>query len=159
MGWLGRFVPITCLAATMNFAIIFVQNAKAASNAGTEVVDGYEITVCYFGPPISFYMRFFALAALAFATVGAFRRTFPRSIIATVGVAGALSAYVYWWLHSYRVFRNYADYDIRFLNNPEVKQFAYLYLGSWLDLCVVVSIVICFVLLVDRLLTRRRVVA
>src|ERR1051326_3025410 len=125
MGWLGRFILIICLAAAVNFAIIFVQNAKAASNSGTQVVDGYEITICYFGPPISFYMRFFALAALVLATVGVFRRTFPRSIIATAGVAGALAAYVYWWFGSYRVFRNYTDYDIRFLGNPEVKQFAY----------------------------------
>jgi hypothetical protein len=111
--------------------------------------------VCYFGPPVGFYPRFFVFAALLFALVGNFRRTFPRSIISTTGAAAALSAYIYWWLHSYRVFRNFTDVDIRFLNNPEIKQAAYLYNGTWFDVCVAVSLVVSLVLLVDRLFRRR----
>jgi hypothetical protein len=158
MGWLGRFVLITCVAAAINFSIVFVQNAKAASNAGTRVVDGHVITICYFGPPVSFYSRFFAFAALLLAVLGIFRRTFSRSITATAGVAGALSAYVYWWIHSYRVFRNFTDFEIPFLNHPEIKQVAYLYNGTWFDVCVVASLVVSFVLLVDRLFKRRNCV-
>jgi hypothetical protein len=153
--WLGRFIVIVFLAATVNFGIIFVQNWKAASASGTHIVDGYEITVCYFGPPVGFYPRFFVFAALLFALVGIFRQTFPRSIIAATGAAVALSAYIYWWLHSYCAFRNFTDGDIRFLNNPEIKQVAYLYNGTWFDVCVAASLVVCFVLLVDRLLIRR----
>jgi hypothetical protein len=143
IGWLGRFLVLVLLAASANFGIIFVQNWKAASASGTQVVDGYEITLCYFGPPVGFYPRFFVFAALLLALVGIFRRTFPRSIIATTGAALALSAYIYWWLHSYRVFRNFTDVDIRFLNNPEIKQVAYLYNGTWFDVCVAASLVVC----------------
>jgi len=160
IGWLGHLLMITCLPAAINFAIIFVQNWKAASASGTHIVDGYEITICYFGPPVGFYPRLFIFAALLVASVGVFRQKFPRSIIATVGVATALAVYIYWWLHSYRVFRNFTDFDIRFLNNPEIKQVAYLYQGTWLDICVAASIVVCFVLLLNRLLHRQpRVVA
>jgi hypothetical protein len=54
IGRLGRFLVLVFLAATVNFGIIFVQNWKAASASGTQIVDGYEITVCYFGPPVGF---------------------------------------------------------------------------------------------------------
>jgi hypothetical protein len=43
IGWLGRFLVATCLAAALNFGQIFSQTMKAASSAGTHVVDGYEI--------------------------------------------------------------------------------------------------------------------
>ena len=158
MGPLGRFLVLLFLVATVNFGIIFIENWKAASASGTHVVDGYQVTICYFGPPVGFYPRFFVFAALLLALVGVFRRTFPRSIVATTGVAVALSAYIYWWLHSYRVFRNFSDVEIQFLNHPEIKQVAYLYNGTWLDACVAASLVVCFVLLVDRLF-KRRVVA
>jgi hypothetical protein len=158
IGWLGRFLVTTCLAAALNFALIFVQNWKAASAAGTHIVDGYEITICYFGPPVGFYPRFFVFVALLVATVGVFRRTFPRSLIAIVGVAAAFSVYIYWWMRSYRVFRNFTDVDIHFLNNPEIRQVAYLYQGTWFDVSVAASIVVCFVLLLDRLLNRKRCV-
>jgi hypothetical protein len=160
IGWLDGFLVITCLAAALNFVYIFVQTWKAASAAGTHIVDGYEITICYFGPPVGFYPRFFVFVTLLIATVGVFRRSFPRSLIAIVGVAAALSVYIYWWLQSYRVFRGFTDVDIDFLNNPEIKQAAYLYQGTWFDVCVAASIVVCFVLLLDRLLNpQRRVVA
>ena len=159
VAWLGRFVLITCLAAAVNFGIIFVENWRAARASGTHVVGEFEITVCYFGPPVGFYPRFFVLAALSIASSGVFRRTFPRSIIATLGVAAALSVYVYWWARSYRVFRTFSDVDIRFLSHPEINQVAYLYNGTWFDIWVVVSIIVCLVLLVDRLLTRRPVAA
>lgn len=154
IGWLGRFLLVTLLAAASNFGIIFVQNMKAARASGTHVIDGFAITICYFGPPVGFYARFFAFAGLLLAAVGVFRRAFPRSILATLGVAAALLAYIYWWRDSYRVFRNFTDADIQFLNNPEVKQVLYLYNGSWFDVSVAVSIVVCFVLLLDRLLNR-----
>jgi len=48
IGWLCHLLMITCLPAAINFAIIFVQNWKAASASGTHIVDGYEITICYF---------------------------------------------------------------------------------------------------------------
>jgi hypothetical protein len=94
---------------------------------------------------------------LLFALAGVFRRTNPDSVIATAGVALALSAYIYWWLDSYRVFKNFSDINIRFLDNPEIRQVSYLYNGTWFDVSVAASLVVCFVLLVDRLLTRRAV--
>jgi hypothetical protein len=53
------------------------------------------------------------------------------------------------------MFRNFTEVDIRFLDNPEIKQVAYLYNGTWFDVWVAESLVVCFVLLVDRLLIRR----
>jgi len=156
MGLLGHLVLVTFLAAAINLGVSFVENWKAASASGTYVVDDFEITVCYLGPPVGFYPRFFVFVGLLLAVVGVFRRTFPRSIMATVGIAGALVAYVCWWLDSYRVFRNFTDFDIKFLNNPEIKQVSYLYNGTLLDVCVAASLVVCFVLLIDRLLSRKR---
>jgi uncharacterized membrane protein len=159
IGWLGRCVLITCFASAVNFGIIFVQNWRAASASGTQVIDGFELTICYFGPPVGFYPRFFVLVALLVASIGVFRRTFPRSIIATLGVAGGFLTYVYWWLHSYRVFRNFTEVDIPIIDNPEITQVAYLYQGTRLDLCVVAALIVCLVLLFDRLLNRPPVVS
>ena len=158
-GWLGHFLVATCFAAALNFAQILSQTTKAASSAGTRVVDGYEITICYFGPPASFYPRFLIFCSLLIATVGVFRSSFPRSMIAMFGVVGALAVYFYWWIASYRVFRNFTDADIAFLNNPEIKQAGYLYQGTWLDIGVAASIVVCSVLLLDRLLNRQSIVS
>jgi hypothetical protein len=159
IGWLGRFLVATCFAATLNFGSILSQTMKAANSAGTHVVDGYELTICYFGPPASFYPRFLICGSLLIATVGVFRSSFPRSMIAMFGLIGALAVYFYWWIASYRVFRNLTDADITFLNNPEIKQAGYLYQGTWLDLGLAASVVVCSVLLLDRLLNRQRIVS
>ena len=159
IGWLGRFLVATCFAAALNFGQILSQTVKAASSAGTHVIDGYEITICYFGPPASFYPRLLICCSLLIATVGVFRSSFPRSMIAMFALVGAVAVYFYWWIASYRVFRNFTDADIAFLNDPEIKQVAYLYEGTWLDIGVAASVVVCSVLLLDRLLHRRRMVA
>jgi hypothetical protein len=156
IGWLGHFIVAACVAAAFNFAQIYSQTMKAANAAGTHIVDGYEITVCYFGPPAAFYPRLLVFGALLVASVGVLRPAFPRSLITLVGLTGALSAYIYWWMASYRIFRNLSHADIHFLNNTEIKQTAYLYQGTWLDVCVAISIVVCLVLLLDRLLKRQR---
>jgi hypothetical protein len=159
IGRLGRFLVATCFAAVLNFGQILSQTMRAASSAGTPVVDGYEITICYFGPPASFYPRLFICCSLLIATVGVFRSSFPRSMLAMFGLAGAVAVYFYWWITSYRVFRNFTDADIAFLNNPEIKRAGYLYQGTWLDIGVAASVVVCSVLLLDRLLNRRCIVS
>ena len=60
--WIAHLVLMTCCAASLNFLEIFRQTMTAAAAAGTHVVDGYEITVCYFGPPASFYPRLYSIA-------------------------------------------------------------------------------------------------
>ena len=158
IGWIGRFLLATCVAAAFNFADIFFQTMKAASAAGTNVVDGYEITVCYFGPPASFYPRFVISCSLLIATLGIFRRSFPRSPILVIGLIGALTAFIYWWIASYRVFRNFTEAGVSFLNNPEIKQAAYLYQGTWFDISVAVSVVLFVILLLERLIDQKRCV-
>src|ERR1700752_324100 len=106
IGRLGRFLVATCFATTLNFGQTLSQTIKAASYAGTYVVDGYEITFCYFGPPASFYPRLLICGSLLIATVGVFRSSFPRSMIAMFGLVGAVAVYFYWWIASYRVFPN-----------------------------------------------------
>jgi len=155
IGWLGRFLVATCVGAAFNFAEIFFQEMKAASRAGTHVVDGFEITVCYFGPPASFYPRFLVLLSLLVASLGTLRRSFPRSPVAVLGLSGALMTYVYWWIASYKVFRNLTEADISFINNPEIKQVAYLYQASWLDIGGAAAVVICLILLLERLFDQK----
>jgi hypothetical protein len=152
ISWLGRFIAATCTAAATNFADIFSQTMKAANASGTHVVDGYEITVCYFGPPLSFYLRFLVFGALLFATIGILKQTFPRRVMVVVCLIGGLIVYLYWWMRSYQIFRNFVELDIDFLNNAEIKQIAYLYEGGWLDVGVAISIVVLLVLSLDRLI-------
>lgn len=45
--------------------------------------------------------------------------------------------------------------DIDFLNRPEISQVAYLYGGSWLDVCVAGSLLVSLVLLAERVLKER----
>ena len=149
IGWLGRLLVATGVAATFNFAEIFVQTMKVASAAGTHTVDGYVITVCYFGPPASFYPRLLICCSLLLAVVSSFRRSFPTNALAVIGSIGALLVYVYWWISSYRVFRNLGEAGISFLNNPEIKQTAYLYKGTWADVAVAASVIVCVVLLLE----------
>jgi len=132
ISWLGRFIAATCTAAATNFVDIFSQTMKAANASGTHVVDGYEFTVCYFGPPLPFYPRFLVFGALLLATVGVVKQTFLRRVMVVVSLIGGLIVYFYWWMHSYQVFRNFTDFNIDFLNNAEIKQVAYLYEGGWL---------------------------
>jgi hypothetical protein len=154
LGWLGRFLVATYFATALNFGQILSQTMKVASSSGTHIVDGYEITICYFGPPASFYPRLLICCSLLIATAGVFRSSFPRSTIAMLGLLGAVAVYFYWWIASYRVFRNFTDADISFLNNPEIKQAGYLYGGTWFNIGVAASVVVCSVLLLDRLLNR-----
>jgi hypothetical protein len=144
---------------SFDFAEIFSQAMKAANAAGTHNVDGYEITVCYFGPPVAFYPRLLVIGSLSITTVAVFKRSFPRNTSGVIGLTGALSAYIYWWIQSYRVFLNFTDAGIHFLNNGEIRQAAYLYGGTWLDICVALSVFVCLVLLLDRLLNQRRLVS
>lgn len=152
ISWLGRFIAATCTAAATNFVDIFSQTMTAANASGTHVVDGYEITVCYFGPPLSFYPRLLVFGALLFATIGVVRQTFPRRVMVVVSLIGGLIVYVYWWMRSDQVFRNFSDFNIDFLNNAGIKQVAYLYQGGWLDVGVAISIVVLLVLSLDRLI-------
>src|SRR5258705_3591538 len=140
IGWLGHFLLATWVLAAFNFAEIFSQTMKAANAAGTRYFDGYEITVCYFGPPVAFYPRLFVFGTLLITTVGVFKRSFPRSTSGVLGLTGALSAYIYWWIDSYRVFLNFTDAGIHFLNTDEIRQTAYLYGGTWLDICVALAV-------------------
>ena len=156
IGWLGRFLLATGVAAGFNFAEIFFQTMKTASAAGTHVVDGYEITVCYLGPPASFYPRFLISCSLLIALLSIFQRSFPSSALAVIGLIGALMVYVYWWIASYRVFRNLTEAGISFLNNPEIKQTAYLYQGTWFDVGIAASAVVCLVLVLERFIDLQR---
>ena len=153
IGSLGRLVLATSVAAVAGFVEIFVQNMKAASNAGTHVAGQFTITVCYFGPPPSFYPKFLIAWSLVIAGVGVFRRSFPRSPFAIIGLIGALTTYIVWWIDSYRVFRNFADLDIPFMK--EIKQTAYLHYGTWLDAGIAASVAVCLVLLLDRFFRRQ----
>ncbi len=149
VGRLGRLLIATCVVACFNFVEPIVRDA--ARTVGTYVADGYVITVCRIGPPPGLRPRFLITCSLLIATIGVFRRSFPSSRIVVAGVLSALAVYGYWWIESYRVFLNFTDADIYFINHPEIKQTAYLYSGTWLDVGVAASVVICSVLFLDRL--------
>lgn len=146
----GRCIVATCVVAALNFWEILSRAMKAASMAGTHVVDGFQITVCYFGPPAAFYPRFFIFCSLLVATVGIFQSAFPRRMIATFGLLGALAVYIYWWIDSYRTFTNLTAAGIPFLNNREIPQAAYLYGGTWIDFGLAAAVVVACVLSLDR---------
>lgn len=156
VGWLGRFLLVTGVAATFNFAEIFFQTMKASNAAGTHVVDGYQITVCYFGPPAPFYPRLLISCSLVIAILSISRRSFPINAMTIIGSIGALVVYVYWWISSYRVFRNLSEAGVAFLHNPQVKQTAYLYGGTSADVAIAASVLVCVVLLVERFINLGR---
>ena len=153
IGSLGRFVLATSVAAVAGFVDIFVQNMQAARYAGTHVVGEFTITACRLGPPPSFYPKFLIACSSVIAGIGVFRRSFPRSPFAIIGLIGALTTYIVWWIDSYRVFRNFADLDIPFMK--EIKQTAYLYYGTWLDVGIATSVAVCLVLRLDRFFRRQ----
>jgi len=156
IGATGGFLLALCLTAAYNFSLIFDETMKAANASGTHTTpDGFAITVCYFGPPIGFYPRFFVLLALVIACAGVLRRSVGGKVVSLLGAAGALSAYVYWWAASHKAFRAYSGIGIDFLNHPEVSQVAYLYEGSRLDVCLAGSLLVALVLLAERLLKER----
>ena len=92
--WIARLVLTTCFAAALNFGDIFTETLAASQAAGTRIVDGYEITVCYYGPPPAFRPRFFVLLALVLATLGAFKKTVGCRVFTSVGLAGSLTIYI-----------------------------------------------------------------
>ena len=154
IGRLGRLLIATCMVAGFNFVEPIVR--EAVITARTYVPDGYSLTVCRMGPLPGQIPRLFITCSLLIATIGVFTRSFPRSRIVVVGLLGALAAYGYWWVDSYRVFLNLTDADIHFINHPEIKQTVFLYWGTWLDVGVAASVVICCVLFLDRLLNQPR---
>lgn len=150
--WFAHLLLATCIVAAINFFEILSETMVAAQAAGTRVVDGFEITICYFGPPPAFYPRFFVLVALLVVTLNAFKRTGFNRLVASIGSAVALGVYVLWWVDSYHSLGNIEDLaGIKALIDPEVKQFAYLYQGTPVDLAIALSIAVCLVLLLDRL--------
>ena len=155
IGCLGRWLVATFVVACFNFVEPIVR--EAIINATTYIPDGYSGTVCRMGPPAGSIPRLFITCSLLIATIGVFTRSFPRSRIGVVGLLGALAVYGYWWVDSYRVFLNLTENaDIHVINHPEVKHTAYLYFGTWLDVGVAASVVICSVLFLDRLVNRPR---
>jgi hypothetical protein len=156
LGGAGSFLLALCLTAGYNFSLILHETIKASGASGTHTTpDGFTVTVCYFGPPIGFYPRFFVLLALLVACAGVLGRGVGGKAVSSLGVAGALSAYVYWWAASYKVFMAYSGMEIDFLNHPEISQVAYLYEGSWLDVCVAGSLLVACTLLAERALRHR----
>ena len=149
--WLARLILTTCFAALLNFGDCFLQNAAASRAAGTFIVDGYELTICYLGPPAAFHPRFFILGAMLLAALSAFKRTPAHRVVSGTGLAGALVMYIHWWIRSYDTFQNFQLDQIDFLDHTEISQVAYLYGGSRLDIFIALSIVVCLVLVLDRL--------
>jgi len=138
--WIARLVLTTCFAAALNFAEIFSHSMAAAASG-----------VCYLGPPAAFYPRFLVLAGLLIATPAAFKRTPSCRLTCGIGLTVSLGTFIYWWLESYRVFRNFEKFQIAFLNSVEIRQAAYLYQATFLDLGVALSLLICLVIVLDRL--------
>jgi hypothetical protein len=150
--WFAYLLLATCIVAALNFFETLSETIAAAQAAGSRTVDGFTITICYVGHPPPFYPRFFILVALLVATLTVFKRTTRSRLVASIGSAIALGAYVFWWVESYRSFRNFEDFaGVKALVHPEVKHFAYLYYGTPIDLGIALSIGVCFVLLLDRL--------
>jgi hypothetical protein len=149
--WIARFILTTCYAAALNLGDCFLDEMAAYRTPGTHVEGHYVLTVCSMGPPPAFYPRLIALGAMLIATLFAFKRTSMHRVLSGTALAGALTIYVFWWVHSYNSFQNFQMAGIEFLNHVELRQAAYLYGGSWLDLGVVLMIVVCLVLVLDRL--------
>lgn len=148
--WIARLIVTTCFAAALNFGDVFSEHMRLARQAGTYFVDSYQITVC-FGPPPAFRPRLFVLLALLIATLGAFKKTVGGRVVSSVGLAGSLAIYISWWRASYASFLNFESYEIKFLDSSEIRQAAYLYGASWLDLGVALSTFVCLTLVLDRL--------
>lgn len=156
IGVLEGLIFALWLTAAYNFAQILFETLNAAKASGTHTTpDGFEVTVCYFGPPVGFYPRFIVFLALLIACVGVLKRCVRGRIVSLLGLAGALSAYIYWWVASYKAFKSFSSLDIDFLNNPEISQVAYLYRGNWLDVCVAVSLLTALILQAEKVFTRR----
>ena len=149
--WIARLILTTSFAALLNFwtslAELFAQ--YEASRRG--FVAGVEISFCYFGPPPGFYPHFVVMVVLLIAALAAFKRVASRRFVSAVGLATALGTYICWWIDSYRIFRNFEDLQIRFLENSQLPKAAYLYGGTFLDLAVALLILTCLVIVLDRL--------
>ena len=150
--WFAHLMLSTCLLAAINYLDVLVHSIVRSMPVRT---GDFVLTACYFGPPPPLCPRFFVLLALLLAAPNAFMRTAHNRLFASIGSASALSTYVIWWINSFHTFRNYEDFaGIQALVHPEVKQFAYLYYGTPLDLAIAISTAVCLVLLLDRLFTR-----
>jgi hypothetical protein len=151
-----RFVFATFGLSVLNFLEILSINFKEARLTGTSV-DGFTITVCRFSPPPAFFPRFWVATFLFIAIVGMLRKPPTPRILPAIGSVGALVIYLLWWLDSYRRFKNFTHLGIDFLSDPEIRQVAYLYHGTWSDLGIAASTVVCVVLCVEKLLDNDRI--
>jgi len=145
--WLAHVILATWLLCLLNFHQVLAETIAAAESAAV-------YGVCYSGPPREFYPRLIAAVTLS-VSLAAFARTISCRLITSIGLASALGVHVLWWLSSYRTFRNFEEAEIPFLSHPEIRQTAYLYGGTPEDLIVVLSIVVCLVLALERLFERR----
>ena len=80
--------------------------------------------------------------------IRACKRIAARRFTSAVCLATALGVYICWWINSYRIFRNL---EVRFLNDVGIRQAAYLYGGTFLDVVAALLICVCLVIVVDRL--------
>ena len=150
--WLAHLIVSTWLVAVFNFETILAEQIKADR---TYVVDGMVFIGCILRPPPAHAPRLITMVVLSVPMLAAFARTISCRLITSIGLASALGVHVLWWLSSYRTFLNFEEAEIQFLSHPEIRQTAYLYGGTPEDLIVVLSIVVCLVLALERLFERR----
>jgi hypothetical protein len=142
--FVDRFLIATFLVASSNFFEIFVVAVKTATDAAKS-------DVCYFGPPVPFYPRFWVAFSLLVASLASFGRSLGSRGLSVIGVALSSLVYIGWWRYSYRLFGNFPD-SVELLKYFRANQTLYLYHGTWTDIAVALSIAVCFVLRVERLM-------
>jgi hypothetical protein len=155
--WIAHLMLTTSFAALLNFWHLLAEVFARYEALRPHSVGGFEIMVCYFGPPPAFYPRLIVLLTLLIATLAAFKRIASRRFISAVCLAIALGVYACWWIDSYRIFRNYEELQIPFLANTGIRQTAYLYGGTFSDLAVALLTSVCLLMVLDRLFDGEKV--
>jgi hypothetical protein len=115
----------------------------------------YNIDDFHYGPPMNYFPRFLVLIFLAVAFATSFIKKPLGKVISLLSLVSAFLAYLNWWVSSYEQFKRIGSEGGNFLNSEEYKQVAYLYLGNWIDVLLVVFIFIALILQIERLSEKR----
>jgi hypothetical protein len=135
-----RFILIILFVATLNFGQMFCSYSK------------YDF---HYGAPMNFFPRFFVCIFLAIACTDNFVKNAKGKVISLFGLAGAFLAYLNWWVSSYEQLKRCSNERMDFLNSPEFQQVAYLWMGNWLDVILVIFIFIALILQTERLAVKK----
>ncbi len=140
-------------AKALTIAILLVASLNLAGQAyrmhresveRQEILERTGFVWCYWGPSLDERARFFIVVLLIVALIAIRLKGFRSFFLSLVSLSAVVAIYVLWWRY-YFWLAEISESEVR-----HIQQFAYLFGGNFLDVCIA-GWIACLILLHSRL--------